>query len=185
MPTIDLSAFKPVADTASDAALIDNAFDAIQTAINGGLDNNNIAASAGIVASKLAAPFGSYVPVWASTGTAVSPGNATIAGTYLQIGKLTVGQITLTMGSSTTYGTGTYTFTLPAAAVGVGSMPVGQAILFDNSASQIFSATPQLLSSTTVTLVSPSAPGVNAGPTAPFTFAVNDEALVNFCYQAS
>jgi hypothetical protein len=51
--TINLAAYKPTAGTASDAALIDNAFDAIQTGVNG-IDNNNIAASAGINLSKLA-----------------------------------------------------------------------------------------------------------------------------------
>lgn len=54
MPTINLSSFKPSAGTVADAGQIDNAFDALQTLLNGGLDKNNLAAAAGILASQLA-----------------------------------------------------------------------------------------------------------------------------------
>jgi hypothetical protein len=52
LATIDLSTFKPVVGTDSDANLIRNAFDAIQTGVNG-IDNNNVAGAAAIAYSKL------------------------------------------------------------------------------------------------------------------------------------
>lgn len=56
----------------------------------------------------------SYTPVWSSSGTAVSLGNGTITGDYLQVGAMVWVRIVLTMGSTTTYGTGFYRLSLPA-----------------------------------------------------------------------
>lgn len=57
----------------------------------------------------------SYTPTW--TGATTNPvlGNGTIVGKYLSAGKLTAFRITLTMGSTTTYGTGQWRLTLPVA----------------------------------------------------------------------
>lgn len=54
-----------------------------------------------------------YTPVWAATGTAPVIGNGSIQGWYLQQGKLLQVQITMLFGSTTTFGTGQYTFGLP------------------------------------------------------------------------
>lgn len=58
--------------------------------------------------------FTSYTPVWASTGTAVSLSNGTITGKWAKFGKFIVGEVILTIGSTTTMGTGSYTITLPS-----------------------------------------------------------------------
>lgn len=55
----------------------------------------------------------SYTPVWGSSGTAPVIGNGTIVGSYLQIGKRVDYKFLVTFGSTTTFGTGNYTFTLP------------------------------------------------------------------------
>lgn len=60
----------------------------------------------------------SYTPVWTSSGTAPALGNGTLTGVYRQAGKLTIFRLTLTMGSTTTYGTGEYRLTYPVAALG-------------------------------------------------------------------
>ena len=57
MATINLVPYKPVAGVASDATAIDNAFDTLQALANGGIDNNNVAAGAGIALSKLTVPI--------------------------------------------------------------------------------------------------------------------------------
>lgn len=59
--------------------------------------------------------WSSYTPTWAASGTAVSLGNGTQTGKYLQVGKFVVAKFNITMGSSTTYGTGTYTVAAPVA----------------------------------------------------------------------
>lgn len=64
-----------------------------------------------------------YVPTWTSTGTAPAKGNGTLAGEYAKVGRLVTVRISLDTGSTTTYGTGNYIFSLPLAAstTGVGS----------------------------------------------------------------
>lgn len=58
----------------------------------------------------------SFSPTWSSTGTAPVINNGTINGAYQQIGKKIDFVIRLTAGSTTTFGTNPYRFTLPVAA---------------------------------------------------------------------
>lgn len=58
----------------------------------------------------------SYSTTWSSTGTAVSLGNGTLVSRYAKVGRLVSVRINLWGGSTTTWGTGSYAFTLPFAA---------------------------------------------------------------------
>jgi microcystin-dependent protein len=55
-----------------------------------------------------------YTPSWTSSGTQPAIGNGTIVGQYRRIGQNIACRIALTTGSSTTYGTGDYLFSLPS-----------------------------------------------------------------------
>lgn len=57
----------------------------------------------------------SYTPTWGSTGTAPAIGNGSLIGAYTQIQKTVFFRVGVTFGSSTTFGTGNYTLTLPVA----------------------------------------------------------------------
>jgi hypothetical protein len=66
----------------------------------------------------------SYTPTWtASTNPTV--GNGTLIGRYFRVGRTITFQINLTMGSTTTYGSGNYDFALPVLAANVGTHHVG------------------------------------------------------------
>ena len=54
-----------------------------------------------------------YTPTWSSSGTLPVLGNGSITAKYHQAGNLVAVAINLTMGSSTTYGTGYWRFSLP------------------------------------------------------------------------
>ena len=73
-----------------------------------------------VVVGKLAqnTSLASYNPVW--TGATTNPviGNGTIVGAYRQIGKVVFFRVSITFGSTTTYGTGAYSISLPVPAVG-------------------------------------------------------------------
>jgi hypothetical protein len=60
--------------------------------------------------------WAAYTPTWGTSGTAPALGNGTIVGRYIQVGKKVRAEILVTFGSTTTFGTGGYTFTLPVAA---------------------------------------------------------------------
>lgn len=192
MPSIDLSAFKPVSGTDSDAALIDNAFDVLQTAINGGLDNNNIAAGAGIVASKLALTYTDYVPTWSASGTAVALNNGTNVGRFAQVGKHVHAYGKLTMGSTTTFGTGTYSFALPvnASANVQGTITsIGDVYALDNSALAFLRAAAIASTASTITIQYPNAyptgTQVIVATTVPWTWASADTITFNLLYEAA
>jgi hypothetical protein len=55
----------------------------------------------------------SYTPTWGSTGTAPAIGNGTLVGGYTQIQKTVFFRVGCTFGTSTTFGTGNFTLTLP------------------------------------------------------------------------
>lgn len=55
----------------------------------------------------------SYTPTWAASGTAVALGNGTLTGIYQVNGHEVFCEVAQTMGTTTTYGTGTYSWTMP------------------------------------------------------------------------
>lgn len=57
----------------------------------------------------------SYTPTWSTSGTAPSLGNGTLQGNYTRLGTngLVFFRFTLVGGSTTTFGTGGWSFTLP------------------------------------------------------------------------
>lgn len=54
-----------------------------------------------------------YTPAWTSSGTAPAIGNGSLQGAYVKIGKLGIFRASITLGSTTTIGTGAYSLSLP------------------------------------------------------------------------
>ena len=114
-----------------------------------------------------------FVPTWSSTGSAPAIGNGTIAGTYWRIGKLIFFIESLILGSTSTVGTGTYTFTIPGVAANVGAVAFGVAV--DASAALTYGVN-CVLSDTTHLVPYPTNVAGSAGitPTVPFTWTTSD-----------
>ncbi|MEU1302782.1 hypothetical protein [Streptomyces shenzhenensis] len=69
-----------------------------------------------------------YTPAWTSAGsTAPVLGNGALTGRYMKIGRIVLCHINLITGSTTTYGTGSYSFSLPVQAASSGMAIVGTA----------------------------------------------------------
>jgi hypothetical protein len=115
---------------------------------------------------------------WAATGTQPAIGNGTITARYRRSGKMVVFQFRLAMGSTTTYGTGTYTISLPVNSAS--RLQVGSAYLRDSSATSNGHAPGSVvIDGSTVTsciIVSSTGTGTGnvAGQTQPFTWANGD-----------
>lgn len=60
-------------------------------------------------------PWTAFTPVWVGASTNPVIGNGTLSGRYSQIGKHVTAQWYLRPGSTTTFGSGAYSFTLPVA----------------------------------------------------------------------
>ncbi|MER5601525.1 hypothetical protein [Streptomyces sp. NPDC002265] len=64
--------------------------------------------------NSMFAAWTSYTPTWtASSNPAI--GNGTLAGQYIKIGRTCIAAVRVAMGSTTTYGSGGYSFGLPFA----------------------------------------------------------------------
>lgn len=190
MPTADYSSYHQPSGSAADGTKFSNFVDAVQTTVNA-LDNNNIAAGAGIVFSKLSGPYTAYTPTWTASGTAPAIGNSTVVARYLQIGKFVHAWGSITFGNTATFGTGNYTFALPvapSASLGL-QTTLGSGDIFDTSAT--FKASPmwELSSGSNVWMIYPAAwpSGTSSAvsATTPWTWAVGDIISWNLTYEAA
>lgn len=119
----------------------------------------------------------SFPPVWGSSGTQPAIGNGTNNGVLTRNGSLMTHQFTITMGSTTTFGTGTYTFSNPYGNANTVVMD-GKATIFDFSANQYFEASALILpGSATIQIVYSNLGAISA--TVPMTFAVSDQIIVS------
>ncbi len=108
-----------------------------------------------------------YVPTWIASGTAVSLGDATLTGTYrIDMRTVTV-RFLFAAGSTTTFGTGTYSWALPFTAA---LTSYGAAWLLD-SGSLVYNATTQ---ATSIIIAYPDAASNIVSQTIPMTWANGD-----------
>jgi len=115
--------------------------------------------------------FTSYTPTWTASGTAPAIGNGTLTGRYLRVQNLVMFTISQTMGSSTTYGTGLYSWTLPVTTSQTSPRILG-GMRCDDSGSATYIRHVMLSTSTTFSALTEGA--VYVGQTAPFTWGSAD-----------
>lgn len=136
-----------------------------------------------MVANDFGAPA-AYTATWTGFGSNPAIGNGTMTGRYFVNGHLCYVDITLTMGSTTTYGTGYWAFALPLPAIDNIGQVGGSALLYDASATTFYHAVPvvdigaaqvfvQLLGASSNNVISSSAP---------FTWANTDQLRLSFWY---
>lgn len=123
-----------------------------------------------------------YTPVWAASGTAAFLGNATLLGRYLKINKIVFVDVALTMGSTTTYGTGTYTLTLPLPALDANGQ-TGAVFLYHLASTTSYGGSLFVAASTIFGVWSDGAGQI--GPAIPFTWAAGDQLRASFFYVAA
>lgn len=121
----------------------------------------------------------SYTPTWTSDGTQPSLGNGTLSGRYTRIGNLVIAKVSLTTGSTTTYGTGVYSFSYPFTEDSAAGSVNGYGICFDTSGSAIYNVGWRNNVPTTM-----AAPIAFVGPTVPFTWATGDQFQGSISYMA-
>ncbi|HEY0889380.1 MAG TPA: hypothetical protein VGE38_07205 [Nocardioides sp.] len=136
--------------------------------------------------------WGAYTPAWTSTGTAPSLGNGTLTGRYIDDNKKITAYVDFRGGSTSTFGTGSYRWSLPVPAAASYTAPaaLGGWFYVEDVGGIGYMAFPRLVTSTTFELVFHSVTTVGAlstivGATAPFTFAVNDFTRGHVEYEAA
>ena len=120
----------------------------------------------------------SYTPTVGGTGWAL--GNATTVGAYAQAGKATDFQVQITFGTTSTFGTGALTISLPVQASGstTANTWYGSAVHSGVTYPVILAASAGGTSGVCLTVASPAG---NVTSTAPFTWAPGDGIRFTSC----
>lgn|SRR5512134_2359748 len=137
-----------------------------------------------LAADALTGAWSSWTPSWTAVTSNPSLGNGTLTGSYKQVGKTVFFNLVLTMGSTTTYGTGLWQFSIPVAATEAFAAPCS---VRDNSAGINLAATADGRTGSTATAIlrigTTTGSGVNS--TTPFTWAQNDVLKITGTYQST
>lgn len=137
--------------------------------------------------SSIAPGFQSFTPTW-SAPTPPALVNGTMTGRYMQIGKLIIYQMDLVMGSSTTYGSGAFTWTLPVTAR-TGSVYQGAAYILISGTSfnsgTVANVNAGATSTTTCSIAVSIAQGNYVSSSLPGTMAVSCEIHFTLIYEAA
>jgi len=121
-----------------------------------------------------------YTPAWTTSGVAPSLGDGVLSGVYMKIGTLVNFSILFIMGTTTTTGTGGWSFSLPVTAVS--TTPIG-VVMIRQSGVQFLVANFVLASTTTVQVYVPASTSAMTGTSA-FTWANTDALWITGSYYA-
>ena len=150
----------------------------------------NITGSLVLNGSDLSTAWTSYTPTWTTDG-ATQPvlNNGTLTGAYKQIGKTVFVRVKLNPGSSTTFGTGAFQFSLPFSASSADGVQFPCSILNDGFAWYQATVNGTYSGVTNKTaIIAQSAGGANSSEavtaTHPFTFGSADSIQFNGSYES-
>lgn len=137
------------------------------------------------VATGIQASWSTYTPTWGGTSDPAI-GNGVLSGRYMRVGKTITANITIVMGSTTTYGSGTWTLSLPVVSVFTTTTYVnlGSVSMRDTSASANSTGVAILANQTTAQMVVGSS-NAFVSTTAPWTWANGDTLSVTLNYEAA
>lgn len=122
----------------------------------------------------------SYTPTWGGATTNPVLGNGTLTGRYAAFGPLIQVQISLILGSTTTTGSGRWTFTLPVASA---DSTVLAAVAIDDSTTNRYAGSAWVTPGTGVFAIAPGAGGNGFSSSSPFTWTNPDALLINGTYR--
>ncbi len=137
-------------------------------------------------------PVGAWQPYtvsWTAATTNPSIGNGTIAGRYVQLGKTCILVIGLTMGSTTTYGSGNWSFSLPKTAkntTGINFFGVAHFRKVGTANYERIAQIAPALSTTVISLFTDPTQGsnsINISATVPFTWGGGDSLGFQITYE--
>lgn len=133
------------------------------------------------------AAYTSFTPAWTASTTNPVLGNGTLTGKYTRTGKDVEARIVLVMGSTTTFGAGSYRLSMPVAPHAENYTAtfaaIGQTSMFDTSAAARIFRLACCIDATNIDLRDAANTGTN--PTSPWTWAVGDALISTFAYEAA
>jgi len=155
------------------------------------IHNADVAAAAALAQSKLALnAWSTYNPAWTSSGTQPDISNGVLGGRYVQIGKTVHGRVAFWAGSSTTFGTGYWIFTLPVSANASGRnwfLAMHGSGYAENAAVLAYSLFPRGFNGSTFIVATSETTGAQGlyAYNWPFTWGSGDYFRLGFTYEAA
>ena len=138
------------------------------------------------VNSQIGGSWSTYTPTWASTGTQPVIGNGTLAGRYKQQGKVVHYEVLMIAGTTTTFGTGTWTFSLPVTGRTPATFrPMGTLRMVDVSATAVYNGFLTSNDGATVAANTSASPGASVNSVTPYAWANTDYAYLAGTYEAA
>jgi hypothetical protein len=148
--------------------------------IAGGFTVTDNSGETGETANAVDIPWTEYTPTWTGAGGNPSIGDGALEGRYTREGKKVTVYINVEMGSTTTYGTGLWSFALPFTSHADFLSFTGSARLYDDSPGAHYVAAANIATgAATVQLYSD---GGAILSTVPFTWADNDAIALQISY---
>lgn len=144
-----------------------------------GVDNQTLAD----IATALTAAWTTYTPTWASSGSAPAYGTSTVTARYRRLGH-TVDVLIYVLFNGATFGTGTYTFSLPSAGTPVAEA-AGSGWAFDVSATARNRGTSRILVAGTIEPHFSDGTTGQMAATSPWTWANGDWILIQATYDVT
>lgn len=128
----------------------------------------------------LSSAWVAYTPVWTG-GAGIALGNGSLVGKWRQVGKTVNVKIKLTIGTTTTFGSTVWSFSLPATAKEA-SADAGVLYILDNGTANRSGI---VLLNTTTTLFGVTSADTDVGPTTPQAWANGDALVACITYEAA
>lgn len=133
--------------------------------------------------------WSSYTPTWTGSGSNPAIGNGTMVGYMRKVGRTVEVRIAQTMGSTTTYGTGEFRWTIPLTphSTFVRDLSVLGTADVDDAGTLHYASNTVAWRASASTIIIRQAGGINNifGATVPFTFANTDAIDMNFRYPSA
>lgn len=131
--------------------------------------------------------FFNYTPTWSSTGTQPAIGDGSLAGRFSIHGKTVRVQMRMGIGSTTTFGTGAYTWSVPVAIASGARRGLGTAVCYDLSVTTVYGNVLHMYSGlagiTIFSQMAANAAFFQMTATGPFTWANGDTLDCDISYE--
>lgn len=127
----------------------------------------------------------SYTMAWTASTTNPTIGNGTISAEYERDGNYVIARGQVSFGSTTTFGSGVYSFSLPIAPYAHTRDIIGTAYALDSGSSFLEGVSLVSSGASTVQLLLGAAPANNVGPTVPVTWASGDRIAFEIRYRVT
>jgi len=137
--------------------------------------------------NEMFAAWTTYTPTWSAATTAPSLGNGTIIGRHLKVGRRCTAAWILTIGSTTTFGSGAYSFSLPFQVANASVHHFGNARLVAAATwiGQTFVSPNGTTATCTFPQNSTTTTGASLSGTVPVTLAAGDQLRTQVEYQTA